>query len=56
MKELNRLSEHLDECKRLLCWRTLSTYFHEEPPASKMYIILVQTPEGESIYCETCYR
>ena len=54
MHEIKRLSENLHECKGLLPWRALSAYFREEPPAGKIYIILVQIPEGESIYCRSC--
>ena len=54
MKELNRLSAHLNECKPLFGWLKLSKYFREEPPAGKIYIILVESPKGESIYCGRC--
>ena len=47
MHDIKRLSEILHECKRLVPWRKLSTYFREGPPAGKVYIIFVQTPEGE---------
>ena len=51
MNELKRASNNLGECKKLLDWLELSEYFREEPPAGKMYIVLVQPPQGESIYC-----
>ena len=51
MNELKRASNNLDECKKLLDWIKLSEYFREKPPAGKLYIVLVQPPEGESIYC-----
>ena len=51
MNELERLSENLGECKELLGWLQLSTYFRERPPVDKIYAFLVQTPKGESIYC-----
>ena len=50
MNELERLSENLDECKELLGWLQLSTFLRK-PPVDKIYVFLVQTPKGESIYC-----
>ena len=44
-------AENLDECKELLGWLRLSTYFRERPPVDKIYVFLVQTPKGKSIYC-----
>jgi len=50
--ELNRLSENSHECTPLdHTIEVLSANIYENPPAGKMYIILVRTPEGESIYC-----
>ena len=51
MNELKRASNNLGECKKLLDWIELSEYFREEPPSGKMYVVLVQPPQGESIYC-----
>ena len=51
MSELTRLSENLEECTELDEWQQISTSFGERPPAGKIYVVLVQTPEGESIYC-----
>ena len=56
MRELTRLSENLEECTELDEWQRVSTTFGESPPAGKIYVVLVQTPEGESIYCEGVVR
>ena len=52
MSELTRLSENLDEkCIELDEMQQVSTIFGESPPVGKIYVVLVQTTEGESIFC-----
>ena len=51
MSELMRLSENLEECTELDEMQQVSTIFGESPPAGKIYVVLVQITEGESIYC-----
>ena len=54
MGEVKRLSENLDECKELLGWLELSTYFPESPLAGKIYVILVQIHMGEPTNSRAC--
>jgi len=51
LNELNRLSENLEECELLDPMGILSPEFYNNPPEHKVYIILVRTSKGESIYC-----
>jgi len=50
ISELNRLSQHLDECTELDERHKLSAVFGRSPPGKEYYII-VQIPEGRSVYC-----
>ena len=50
ISELNRLSQHLDECTELNARHKLSAVFGRRPPGKEYYII-VQIPKGKSIYC-----
>jgi len=51
INELERLSETPQECTPLnLAIDVLSADIYNNPPTGKMHIILVRTPEGESIY------
>ena len=54
IKELNRLSRNLHECKKLAGWQPLSTYLGERPSQGKMYVFLVQAPQGESMKSRLC--
>jgi len=48
--ELNRLSKNLPEDTELDADDVLSADIYNSPPEGKKYIILVRSPEGESIY------
>jgi len=50
--ELNQLSKNLPEDTELEAYEPLSADIYNSPPEGKKYIILVRTPEGESIYCD----
>jgi len=52
MNELNRFSQHLNECTELDEHQELSVYFDGGPSPGKGYYIIVHISEGESIYSE----
>ena len=49
--EIKRLSENLHTCPKLDPFGQPST-MSQSPPTGKLYIILIQIPQCESIYCE----
>jgi len=51
INEFKRLSQNLNECMELDDEQQLSECFGENLPQGKRYYIIVQPPEGESIYC-----
>jgi len=51
INELERLFQHLNECTELDEEQQLAKIFDESPVEGKKYYILVQVPEGKSIYC-----
>ena len=48
---LTQLSENWGERKELINTDQLSSIFDEQPPDGKIWVTLVQIPQGESIYC-----
>ena len=51
ISELKQISQNLKECAELDEMQQLSKTFGEIPSQGKVYYILVQTPESQSIYC-----
>jgi len=51
INELKTLFENLSECRPLHDDTEALSNIFGEIPAGKRYIILVRTPEGESVYC-----